>query len=404
MVLANLVNGLSALASGSNIFSTRKKEDTLSGKLSDGRVNFEDALSYIYPDASPRAQAPQSSQFQSDVTVESVTIYEAYRGLSTRSYSNLPDALASLNQGHISSQETAQDTMKNSEPEQYQSLIDTYDNLPVQSYEEAHAQQRALAQLETAFETTNDVYSGGYPTTNDAHSYSYETSASNAISPDTFENITRVQAELAQQILGNYAETVAPVRREFLDNLTNASHEFLSARSSLNRPAPAALEPTSLTTSMTALIDRIFNTLEPYIHELNQTFRTTDLSVTFTPPAVVNENVGYDTLRRPAVVVSSYRCRISTTRLALVIRGKEDRVDFFLLPVETVMGLSRIEDEHSPLMTFTAEARNGVISWEVEEKPLTEERLEKYILLIFEHLMDLTREQLLQRPASVVAV
>ena len=398
MVLANLVNGLSALASGSNIFSTRKKEDTLSGKLSDGRVNFEDALSYIYPDspaASARTQQLQASQphriepeqLDQNVSVESVTIYEAYRGLSTRSYTNLPEALASLNQGQVSSHDTVRITLNTAATDPFQSQIDTYDNLPAQSYEQAHAQQNAACQAEPAVFAAHDV-----------SPRVYETSLNEVFTPCTFDNITRVQAELAQQILGNYAETVAPVRREFLDHLTSASHDFLHSRS--QPPAPA-FEPSSLSTSMSALVDKIFSTLEPYIHELNHSFRTTDLSVTFTPPAVVNENFGYDTMRRPAVVVSSYRCRISTTRLALVIRGKEDRIDFFLLPVETVMGLSRIEDEHNPLMTFTAEARNGLISWQVEDKPLTEERLEKYILLIFEHLMDLTREELLQRPAFV---
>ncbi len=183
--------------------------------------------------------------------------------------------------------------------------------------------------------------------------------------------------------------------------MASTSAEFLAAR---QKPAEPVYAPTSMSTSMSALVDRIFNTLEPYIHELNQTFRATDLSITFTPPSVVNENFSLDSLRRPSVVVSSYRCRISTSCLALVIRGKEDRIDFFILPVEKVMGLSKTEDQHDPLMTFTANAQSGMIYWEVEQKPLTEERLEKYILLVFEHLMDETREELLRRPALVGAV
>lgn len=103
-------------------------------------------------------------------------------------------------------------------------------------------------------------------------------------------------------------------------------------------------------------------------------------------------------------MISSYRCRISTTRLALVIRGKEERIDFFVLPVESVMGLSKTEDQHDPLMSFTCEVKNGQYNWEVEEKPLTEERLEKYVLLTFEHLMDLTREELLRRPTPAAAL
>ncbi len=363
-MLANLVNGLCALASGTDIFTTRKKEDTLSGRLSEGRVSFEDALSHIYPQNTSR---PQEKERAEAVVIDSVTIYEAYKTYKAQEAVPLApgsEALSFqeiLNQGQINSQESR----PQSGVDEYQSQIDTYDNLP--------AQPCAPSPVETVF----------------------------AVPAKTFENLNQIQADLAQQILGNYAETVAPVRRDFLANMTNASAEFLAGR---NKPAQADCLPTSMSTSMTLLVDRIFSILEPYIHELNQNFRATDLSITFTPPAVVNENVGYDALRRPSVVVSSYRCRISTSRLALVVRGKEDRVDFFLLPVESVMGLSRVEDAHQPLMTFSAYAKGGVIHWEVEEKPLTEERMERFILLIFEHLMDLTREELLRRPAYAGAV
>ncbi len=378
-MLANLVNGLCALASGSTIFEGRQKENTLAGKLSDGRVSFEDALSHIYPETSKRAQPNEIREGVTDgVTVESVTIYEAYKGLSpARSFESLPAALESLNQGQINSSCHLLDIPD----EEFQSQIDTYGNLPAQTYQDLSA---STAESPTA-EPSSDSNLNCAP----VESYT-----------DTFENLTRVQAELAQQILVNYAETVSPVRRDFLENMTSASAQFLAAR---QRPAEPVYVPTSMSTSMSQLVDRIFNTLEPYIHELNQTFRATDLSITFTPPSVVNENYTSDTSRRPSIVVSSYRCRISTSCLALVIRGKEDRIDFFLLPVERVMGLSKTEDQHEPLMTFTASAQSGAIYWEVEHKPLTEERLEKYILLVFEHLMDLTREELLRRPALALA-
>lgn len=398
-LLANLVNGICALASGSNIFEGRKKEHSLGEKLSEGRVSFEDALSHIYPQTSPPAQSSQpaagiiaprvpvaslpvsnvteasvsaarastvsasaTSASSAGVTVENVTIYEAYKGLTARSYDSLPADLESLNQGQLG----YSDNLPDIPDEEFQSQIDTYDNLPAQPYQDLSAK---------AYE--------GAPC-------------------DTFDNLTRVQAELAQQILVNYADSVTPLRRDFLKTMTSTSAEFLAQRQ--HRPVEPVYAPTSMSTSMSSLVDRIFNTLEPYIHELNQTFRATDLSITFTPPSVVNENFSVDSLRRPSVVVSSYRCRISTSCLALVIRGKEDRIDFYILPVEKVMGLSKTEDQHDPLMTFTANAQSGTIYWEVEQKPLTEERLEKYILLVFEHLMDETREELLRRPALVGAV
>ncbi len=182
-LLANLVNGICALASGSNIFEGRKKENTLSGKLSEGRVSFEDALSHIYPETTPRAQSSQPSaalaaarvpaatlpvssaptaSFQAnsvysasapaatvpggDVSVESVTIYEAYKGLSTRSYSSLPAALESLNQGQLS----CPDNLPDIPDEEFQSQIDTYDNLPVQAYQDLSSKNYESRSVETS--------------------------------------------------------------------------------------------------------------------------------------------------------------------------------------------------------------------------------------------------------------
>ena len=455
VLLANLVNGLCALATG----TTRKKEDSLGEKLSQGRVSFDDALSHIYPHTTPRPQAKQPAQ---GVVVESVTIYEAYRGLAetqppsqqiatspqpsppaqpTVTFApSIADLIDSIEfettpqnlpvQGQIGGSFSQDEVTE----EEIQSQVITYDNLPALSPAQASAHESYLEQypvqnsdqylgqysapypeqgsnqiLEESFERSYELsfqpsYEPTYerapePTPEPAPEpvYTFDRSYDPTPSCKTFDNLSEIQAELAQQILGNYAETVAPVRREVLANITSASSDFLAGRGKAAESAVAA--PSSMSTSMTALVDRIFSILEPYVHELNQTFRATDLSITFTPPSVVNENLGYDALRRPSLVLSSYRCRISTSRLALVIRGREDHVDFFLLPVESVMGLSKVEDEHQPIMTFSAYAQSGVVYWEVEKKPLTEERMERFILMTFEHLMDLTREELLRRPA-----
>lgn len=470
-MLANLVNGLCALATS----ATRKKEDSLGEKLSQGRVSFDDALSHIYPHTTPR---PQPKPAAPSVVLESMTIYEAYRGLAqtqqpsgaqqiatsanlslptpTQPASTFAPSIADLidsiefetspGNAPVQGQIGASCGQEEVTEDEIQSQVVTYDNLPALSPAQASVHETYLEQYSGPFE--QDIHSiqtvqfedASYEPSYDrsfepsydrsyeqqfeavdeqayesshAPASDYEPSVETRVEPrvesrydrsydptpscNTFDNLSEIQAELAQQILGNYAETVAPVRRDVLANITSASSDFLAGRG--RNPEPAISAPSSMSTSMTALVDRIFSILEPYVHELNQTFRATDLSITFTPPAVVNENVGYDALRRPSLVLSSYRCRISTSRLALVIRGREDHIDFFLLPVESVMGLSKVEDEHRPVMTFSAYAQSGVVYWEVENKPLTEERMERFILMTFEHLLDLTREELLRRPA-----
>ena len=60
------------------------------------------------------------------------------------------------------------------------------------------------------------------------------------------------------------------------------------------------------------------------------------------------------------------------------------------------MGLSRVESQHPPIMSFNGRAnpRTEFNEWEVEGKPLTSERLERYCLLLFNHLVEETRNDL----------
>jgi hypothetical protein len=77
------------------------------------------------------------------------------------------------------------------------------------------------------------------------------------------------------------------------------------------------------------------------------------------------------------------------------VRGQHNKVDFFVLPVEQVMALTHVESQHVPLMTFSGEHNGvGLIDWQVEGKPLTSDRLERYCLHLFDHLIEQTRDEI----------
>ncbi len=213
---------------------------------------------------------------------------------------------------------------------------------------------------------------------------------------DIYNNVRLSQSStlgLACEILGNYKVRVQNVRRDFLQSITRDSLNFLAGQKLQERQRLSLDEV--IGESMKSVVDEIFTTLDPYISEFNKAVACTQLSVSSTSPALVKEVLSFDSLRRPVHTVSSYRARISTCRLSIVVRGQHNKVDFFVLPVEQVMALTHVESQHVPLMTFSGEHNGvGLIDWQVEGKPLTSDRLERYCLHLFDHLIEQTRDEI----------
>ncbi|HEY9714057.1 MAG TPA: hypothetical protein V6C72_11340 [Chroococcales cyanobacterium] len=201
----------------------------------------------------------------------------------------------------------------------------------------------------------------------------------------------------AHAVLKQYRERSTVFREEYLQQLTTKSRSFLSEhrRKRLNSARTDALAE-----SMMQVVDLVYATIEPYAAELNRALGYSELTVSSTSPCTVTEHLIFDAHRQPLKSITTYRTRISTCRLSVVVRGCVDRIDFFMLPVEHVMGLTKIEQEHAPLMTFTAQLEDGKIDWHVEGKDLTPERLERYSLLLFDHLIEETRIDMDRREAS----
>ncbi len=195
------------------------------------------------------------------------------------------------------------------------------------------------------------------------------------------------QSQLSARILDNYITSNRNVRQPFLDHITQKSltiHANHQARLLQAENGESALER-----SMKRYIDEIFNLFESYSVMLNRNIGVAALQIAWTEPNAVTETVEYDRQRQPLRTVTTYRCRFSTKQLSLVIRGQDSTIDFFILPVESVIGLSKTESQHLPLMTFTGEKDGTMVQWEVESKKLTDERCERYCLLLFDYFIEM---------------
>jgi len=196
---------------------------------------------------------------------------------------------------------------------------------------------------------------------------------------------------LNQTIIENYRSTQS-VRPDYLAYLTQKSMAYSNRARETELAAEQA--QIAIDQSMVALIDRIFGMLEPYLQEMNRINRVAEMHLSFVAPGRSNEAIELDRSRKPSKITSFYRCRISTGKLSLVIRGLQGRVEFFIIQADRVMGLSNEEACHQPLMIFEAEISNNGLTWMVEGKQLTSDRFERFTLLILEHLLDLSQEEL----------
>lgn len=195
------------------------------------------------------------------------------------------------------------------------------------------------------------------------------------------------QSQLSARILDNYIVSSRNLRQPFLDHITKKSLTIHASHQA--RLLQAENEESALERSMKRRVDEIFSLFESYSVLLNRNIGIASLHVVWTEPGAVTETVESDRHRQPLKTVTTYRARFSTKSLSLVIRGQDASIDFFILPVESVIGLSQTESQHMPLMTFTGQADGARVMWEVENKKLTEERCERYCLLLFDYFIEM---------------
>lgn len=207
----------------------------------------------------------------------------------------------------------------------------------------------------------------------------------------TFKSIADV-GNLSQRIIENYRLNAQPVRRDYLDYLAQKSNDYAhELEQKTVKQDICSIQ--SIEQSTRAVVDRIYNILESYSLQLNKVSRTKALFISVTAPTISHEVLEFDRFRQPTKSLTVYRTRFSTQRLSLVVRGLGHQVKFFLLRGDRVIGLSQAEADVSPLMIFQSEPAMTGLSWSVEAKPLTADRLERYSLLALEHLLDKTKEE-----------
>lgn len=211
-------------------------------------------------------------------------------------------------------------------------------------------------------------------------------------------------ASLSRLILKNHNTGSKAFRADYFDYLKRSSKDFVNEIEAT--PCAKTLTNTeSALNTPVAVLNRVYQLLEPYALELNRVVSRSGFNITCTAPTFSHEEFVGEWPYHASSMVQIYRCRFASMVLSANVRVKDNNISFYVVPAEQAIRLSTAEEEVGPLMVFsfhgqTAFARfgdTGKASWWVEGKPLTDDRFERYCLLFFDYFVKDSQKLVLDR-------
>jgi hypothetical protein len=87
-----------------------------------------------------------------------------------------------------------------------------------------------------------------------------------------------------------------------------------------------------------------------------------------------------------------FRARFSTRLYSLVVRGKDDHIDFYLIPTTRVMAQSAVESEYKPISTLQVRITEQGMMWRMADAVPPVDSLDKLCMWLFTTLIEETKE------------
>lgn len=199
-------------------------------------------------------------------------------------------------------------------------------------------------------------------------------------------------AQIHDQILVLHKTPINAERSKFLNRIAHESVNFLAEQRAAREQADRA--ELLCRSSMAALMDHLFEILKAYAYELNNAVGFSPLHMAATNPQAVMEVTKYDKLRNPLETITLHRGRLSTSRYSLVLRGDQNGIEFFLIPVSRAIGLSKQEQNYAPVRAFKTRLEKTGVIWETSDgKPLGVYQVETACMELFLELVERTKAQ-----------
>lgn len=196
------------------------------------------------------------------------------------------------------------------------------------------------------------------------------------------------QSLVNERIMALYKMGYRKTKNDFMSQITQSAMVFLQGRrTALSK---AVQDESMYTSSMKEMVETMFNILLSCSIELNTVLGFSELFVAATEPEIVTFQSGSTTK------ISSLRARLSSSMYSLLIHGQKDKILFYILPVEDLIGLSPSVNGYEPIKVIQAHIEEGAVIWEIDGKKVNEDSLEDACLRALHALIQATEQVLSQ--------
>ncbi|MBA3993244.1 MAG: hypothetical protein C0469_06930 [Cyanobacteria bacterium DS2.3.42] len=203
-----------------------------------------------------------------------------------------------------------------------------------------------------------------------------------------------------KKVLNSFnSTTIEHDHAALLEDLANETLHFLEEEE--KQAKQRAKEVMLKSNAIHAYIGKIVETLSPYAGLVNTAVGHTELYTVLTGPEIIVEQIKLPGAHDSFEYRKDYRARFSTRTWSLLFRGVEGRLDIFLLPVDKVMRLTKVESFYKPVARIFAEVQGARVIWTLdgEEKDATQRMA--FILQLFHQLLDRTKTQMFRERSHV---
>ncbi len=195
---------------------------------------------------------------------------------------------------------------------------------------------------------------------------------------------------LSEEILNRHQSDSITSGADWMSQLKEQSAQFLSDQ----RGTESEQNQRDLLykRGVEVLIDKIFSIMQHFMFEFNKVASGTDLQISGTISGVVKEVIRYNKYKEAEETRNYFRARLSTRTYSLIIRGKVQQIDFFLLPVNRAMALSKEEDEFTPLATLNIKISEKGMMWRMSDGFPPVDSLESLSMWLFGKLIEQSKK------------
>lgn len=146
--------------------------------------------------------------------------------------------------------------------------------------------------------------------------------------------------------------------------------------------------------ALESVLESIYSNLKRYQFHFNGVAVGTGLYVVDSLLAQVKEPIQANKLGEIESSVTYMRMRFSTAILSLVVRGRMNLIECFLVPTSHVMSLSKIEDQFAPLLTVQVKTIEGQFCWRIIDAGGRLNDIEEFTMWLFDQLIDRSKESI----------